>query len=294
MSDSFDAAAHAAGEPTAVPAAPQETSAPQAAETVETQAEPTEAPATSEQDMDAPQEDAHATPSRAEKRIQQLLADRAQDRERLARLEGMLQRPQGNEQPAQQAPALPPDIAQYVGKEPDPNAFPAGEWDPGYLDARVDYKLRQREGNQELRRRHSVAQRQQSEFQSKLGSIVEAGAAKYADFADKALNHSVPMTQTMVAEIADSDAGADIAYFLGNNPAEARRIAALPANKVAREIGRIEERLTRTKDAPIPQPTKAPDPPRSVRGSNAGQNDVSRMSMTEYAAWSAKQFGGAV
>lgn len=286
MSDTFDASAHAAGEGAPAP----ETSAPQAEYAAETQAENTEAPAPSEDHSDESQEDARETPSRAEKRIQQLLAKEREAREEAAYYKGLAQRQQPTDAKPAASPTLHPDLAQYVGKEPDPTAFPAGEFDPAYLDARVDFKLRQREATQAMAQRQQAARQQATAFQAKVASIVEAGASKYGDFAEKALRSDVPLNDAMLREIADSDAGADVAYFLGNNPAEARRIASLPANRVAREIGRIEERLARAKDAPTPQPSTAPDPaPRVVRGGNVGQRDPSRMSMSEYAEWSRKQ-----
>lgn len=291
MSDTFDAAAHAAGEGASAPIA--ETNAPQVESTAEPAAQ-IEDSAPSEEDTPADPTDAPETPSRGDKRVQQLLQERHQLRERLAFLEGASQRQQTPaEQPkqveSQLDPAiLPPDLARKVGTEPKPDAFPAGEFDPQYLRAVAKYEVRLENAFDKLDDR--IMADRQAKLTSARTFFEQADklAAEKSDFRETVgrFGQSVPdWAANTVAE-----AGAEIAYAIAKDAEVAARIrAARTPAAVAREIGRIEERLARAKDAPIPQPTSAPDPaPRAVRGGNVGSRDPSSMPMSEYAAWSAK------
>lgn len=110
--------------------------------------------------------------------------------------------------------------------------------------------------------------------------------AKYADYDAVTRNPNVPITGEIVELAMDSDVGPELVYHLGKNPQEAARIAALPPKRQAVEIGRLEARLT----APKPVIAPPPDPvtPISGGGSAQAQKDPSKMSMSEYVAWRAK------
>lgn len=288
MSDTFDAAAHAAGEATAAPAA--EDSPPQA-ETAETQAEDTAPPASADTDDDASQDDAAATPSRSEKRIKQLLEREREYRERLAFLEGQLRRdPAPETKPAEAtAPTLPQDLAQWVGEEPKPEAFPAGEFDPQYLRAIARFEARNEQAQ--------LVQQQRAHAQREAAAAQARAFAEQAEQAAKDKPDLREVVGGLGQRLADwqanllAEAGIEVAYAVGKDAdAEARIRAARSPLVVAREIGRIEERIKRSADRPIPQPTASPEPPpRAVRGGNVGARDPSKMPMGEYAEWSRKQ-----
>lgn len=104
---------------------------------------------------------------------------------------------------------------------------------------------------------------------------------RFADYDAITRNPNVAITPAMAEVIHDSDVGPDVAYHLGKNPAEAARIASLPAHLQAREIGRIEERLSAPK--PSRKVPAAPVQPVSAIAAG-GVKDPSAMTMTEYAA----------
>lgn len=105
---------------------------------------------------------------------------------------------------------------------------------------------------------------------------------RFADYDAVTRNPNVPITPAMAEIIRDSDVGPDLAYHLGKNPTEAARIAALPLNRQAVELGRLEARVT----APKPLPKQPPAPVQPVSGIAAGgSKDPGTMSMAEYAAW---------
>ncbi len=122
--------------------------------------------------------------------------------------------------------------------------------------------------------------------QQERAVVAEAWAAqvaeaktRYVDF-DQVANFS-PISDKVAELVATSDMGADVAYYLGQNHAKAREISAMPLVEAARELGRIEARLS------LPQPktqTNAPSPISPVRGSASVARDPERMSMEDYIA----------
>jgi len=82
---------------------------------------------------------------------------------------------------------------------------------------------------------------------------------------------AVPVSEVAADFIAESDKAAEIAYFLGTNPHEARRIAQLPDTRQTAELARLEARLSaaptvrRVSQAPAPVTTVGGgSPPRMV------------------------------
>lgn len=265
----------------------QPNSAPQADTAVE-QAVTTEAPATSEQTTDAAQEDARETPSRAEKRIQQLLQRDAEHRQRIAYLEGLSQRNAAHEQPRpeQQAARLAPDLAQWVGDEPKPDAFAAGEFDPQYLRAVARFEARSEQAQMAMAQRHHVARQAEEARARTFFEQADKVAAEKPDFREAVglFGQSVANWQANLV----ADAGAEIAYAIAKDAEASARIrSARDAVAVAREIGRMEARLAQqaTAPPPIPQPSAAPaPPPKAVRGASAAGFDWSKASPAEIQA----------
>lgn len=108
-----------------------------------------------------------------------------------------------------------------------------------------------------------------------------AAVEKYQDFADVVENPALTITPAMAATIMQTDNGADLAYHLGKNPAEATRIAGLPPVRQAFELGRIAAAL----NTPKAVVTNAPAPITPL-GATARANPKSphEESMEEYAA----------
>lgn len=126
-----------------------------------------------------------------------------------------------------------------------------------------------------------AAQARTTSFQAK----VEAARDRMPDF-DQVFPNT-PISEAAADLIADSEKGAEIAYWLGKNPADANRIYSLPPHLQGAEIARIEARLStvsprRTSNAPGPTPVLN-------GGSAPGAKDPQSMSMSEYAEWYAKR-----
>ena len=83
--------------------------------------------------------------------------------------------------------------------------------------------------------------------------------------------------------MSDADNSGDIAYFLGKNTDEASRISKLSTIAQAKEIGKLEVKLTK-KPLPASKTTEAPKPIEPVGGSDATEKKPEDMSFKEYEA----------
>ena len=116
---------------------------------------------------------------------------------------------------------------------------------------------------------------------------LEKATAELPDFTEVIESSDVPMSDFMRDAIIDSDLGPKVAYWLANNPDEAKKIASMSPLATVKAIGRIEERLESQAKAPK-KPTAAPAPLKSVGGKASVQKDPGQMSDAEYAEWRKK------
>ncbi len=88
-------------------------------------------------------------------------------------------------------------------------------------------------------------------------------------------------TETVML-ILESEKGPHIAYYLSKHPEKVHELNAMTPRQQAKEIGRLEARLT---PAP-PKQTKAPPPVPALKGGTAiTAKDPEKMSMGEFAKW---------
>lgn len=117
-------------------------------------------------------------------------------------------------------------------------------------------------------------QKEQAEIVEAYGEREEKARDKYDDFEDVVYNPKLRITDVMAETIQHSDLGPDLAYWLGSNPKEAERIARLSPLMQAREIGKIEVRLS--DNPPVKKTTSAPTPisPVTARSSGSPSHDT--------------------
>jgi len=96
----------------------------------------------------------------------------------------------------------------------------------------------------------------------------EQAREKYEDFEQVAYNPNLRITNVMAETIQASDIGPDLAYFLGTNPKEADRISRLSPILQAKEIGKIEAKLS--DNPPAKKTTSAPAPIAPVTARSTG------------------------
>lgn len=87
----------------------------------------------------------------------------------------------------------------------------------------------------------------------------EEARGKYDDYQQVVYNDRLMISDAMAEAIRSADNGPDIAYHLGSNPKEAERIFRLSPLLQAKEIGRIEAKLS-GEPPTTKQTTRAPAP----------------------------------
>lgn len=158
--------------------------------------------------------------------------------------------------------------------EPKPAQFQDYE---SYIAALTDYKFDQRmQGmqKQDEAQRHANTQREQAaQIQQKLSSA----QAKYADFNEVAMADDVPITEPMAAAIGRLKDGGEVAYYLGSNIDEARRISRLNPVDQVWEIKELERKLTA-----LPSTTKTPPPIVPTTGPASVKKDTFELPWSEF------------
>lgn len=169
---------------------------------------------------------------------------------RLAREQRKWEREQAQRLAEQQARQQPTDIA--------PEQFETYE---DYAEA-----LAERKAQELLARRE--AEQQQRAYLEAYHDREEVARDKYDDFEQVAYNPNLPVTEAMARAIQASEIGPDVLYHLGSTPSEAARISRLDPILQAREIGKIEARLSA--DPPVKKTSNAPAPIAPVTARSQG------------------------
>ena len=132
--------------------------------------------------------------------------------------------------------------------------------------------LAERKAEELLARREQA--RAQSELLESYHDKEEEARNKYDDFEQVAYNPKLPITDVMAQTIQSSEIGPDMAYYLGTNPKEAERISRLSPFMQAKEIGKIEAKLS--DNPPVKKTSSAPAPiaPVNARSSSAPAYDT--------------------
>jgi hypothetical protein len=159
----------------------------------------------------------------------------------------------------------PPPKVEQPATKPQPDSFKTTE---EYLEALTDWKVEER-----MRESSAKAQRQAAEQQSRQQAVeldrtfeqrAESAREKYDDFDALAFNPQLPITDAMAATLKASENGAELAYYLGQHPEEASRIARLSPFLQAKELGRIEAKLPQAEAKPNPPAKKTSSAPAPI------------------------------
>jgi hypothetical protein len=156
-------------------------------------------------------------------------------------------------------------LAEVQAKVQQPAASPSQEQFESveaYAEALASHKAEELLRNREQ-------QRARQEMVEAYHEREEDARGKYDDFEQVAYNPKLPVTNVMAETIQASDIGPDIAYFLGSNPKEAERISRLSPFLQAKEIGKIEAKLSENPPA-VKKTSSAPTPITPVTARTTG------------------------
>ena len=177
--------------------------------------------------------------------------------------------------------AASPSSAQGNGEKPRPDGFK--DWD-SYQEALTDWKVDQKLKALSDGQRQHQEQQSSAEYAHVVRSKMLEGADKYEDFEEIVTSPDVRITQPMVEAMVDLEVEGvrpcDIAFYLGENPAESQRVAGLSRAKQILEIEKIAQKLVKP-----PEPTKAPDPIKPNSGSAAAVEKSAAEVAGDYKQW---------
>lgn len=177
-------------------------------------------------------------------------------------------------------------------KEPEPKAEPLEVKtleDFDYDDKAYQAHLIETSKSQATEAAKQAIREEQATIEAKARQkAFETKESKYAeevkDYLSVTRSESLVLTKDMVDVAALSDDGPALLYYLGKNPDISAAIANLPPLAAAKEMGKIEAKLSKeTKSA-----SKAPPPPPKIDGVNAGHKvkpdepDSDKLSMDQW------------
>ena len=167
-------------------------------------------------------------------------------------------------------------IQRQTSDEPTRDQFAS---DAEWIDAKVDYKLQQRDA---VAKAEATKASQQS-LNNKTEAFY-AQAEKIAGF-DRESFDELPLTKSIAAALIESDVAPQLMAYMSANPEEVERIAKLSDARQAVELGKLEVKLQQA-----PKTTKASPPISPVSGSRGGASpDLSSADFAAYKAMRAKQ-----
>lgn len=169
------------------------------------------------------------------------------------------------------------EIEKEIGPPPKEDDF-KGDF-LAYQDARIAYNVEARSVAREIRRDAKAAQEARAEFAQ---SAIEEHNERVSDFRQKVADFDETLksaanlrtSPTVESLILDSDKSAHLVYHLAKNPDRLNQLNRMSEREAAREIGRIEARLS------LPQPktqTQAPKPVSPPKGGSAAPSQEQRL-----------------
>lgn len=212
-------------------------------------------------------------PNRVQKRIDQVVREREQERREKEALQRRIDELEKGKQ------------SDKSEKEPVEDDF---ETYDEYLDAldAYDNKPTKDQDKPEPKQEEQEAEPSLTDSQKTAMAVIKEtveSATKPDDFEAVALNPEVPITGDMLEALAECEDPAKVMYHLGQNKDLATDIASGSPAQQMRAIAKLD--LTVTSKPPKPtKTTNAPDPISPVGGSDAQEKAPAEMSFAEYEA----------
>lgn len=155
--------------------------------------------------------------------------------------------------------------------------------DEAYLRAHIEHLAEQKAAEKLAERQvRQEAERRSESFLAKADKAAE----RYPDFQAVVSNPSLPVNEAMAEFIAESDQGAEVAYFLGKNPGKAYEISQLSPVRAARELARIETDLAARPQARV---SRAPEPITPVGSKGRASTSSLPSDEDDIATWMRKE-----
>lgn len=205
----------------------------------------------------------------AEDRIKQLVAKQRESEREAAYWRG---KAEGGKTPE-------PEQKVATAEDPEPNESQFQDYG-AFVKAQARWEVRQELKGERARVVKASEEATKAEAEKSFAEKLRASADKHEDFREVVFAPTLTVNQHMLAIVQESEIGPDILYHLGKNPDEAARISRLSPLTAAREIGKLEAKLSAPPAKP-PEPkrvTSAPPPVTTLSGNGTATVDPSKMS----------------
>lgn len=182
----------------------------------------------------------------------------------------------------EQLAAKQPRQEEQSNGEPKPEQFKTYE---EYLDKLTDWKVDKKLAEMSERSTRQQQEESQQSYESQARDNLMKAAEKYDDFEEVVTNPKMTITVPMRDALGESELGGEIAYYLGTNLKEAATIAQMSPVQQVKAIDKLEQKLKGTPK----NVSNAPAPMEPVgKGRAKSEPDLSKMSVSEYAEYRAK------
>jgi hypothetical protein len=159
-----------------------------------------------------------------------------------------------------------------------------------FTEALTDWKIEQREVAREQKAKEESSKQQRSEIQKSFADKADKFRAETPDYDDVISEIAdVELSEATAVSVIESDLAAQLTYYFGKNPDELERINNLSPFATAREIGKLEAKLT-SEPKKQPKQSDAPEPIKPLGASKATVTpDVSKMTDEEWDRYEREQ-----
>jgi len=153
----------------------------------------------------------------------------------------------------------------------------------GVLDKREQQKL-EAEAKQHFDRAGQVKQAKKDADAQNWAAHLEEGKSRYPDFVEVFTSPQLHVAPKLAEHVFNSDVAADVAYFLGKNPAISSAMSGMGEIDMARAFGRLEAQVSAPKPKTV---STAPDPITPLNGRATAGSKPEQMSPDNYRKWRA-------
>ena len=160
-----------------------------------------------------------------------------------------------------------------------------------YQEARIDYLVKKEVREERQRNKEAL----ELERQAKLWRAFDEKVAR-AELKDPKFREKAYLPVGLEQHIIDSDQAIEICYYLGDHPEARDHLLSLDPRAAAREIGKLEVRVTQALKKK-PETTNAPEVINRLSGGSAPvvEKDITKMSQKErIAIWEAQRLKAGV
>jgi len=137
--------------------------------------------------------------------------------------------------------------------------------DEDYQEALTDWKVDQKLAEQQREQAQARTEAIQQQLADNWAQRLEMAKAELTDFDEVVGKSEIDLPNHLYVAIVESDMGPQLAYYLAQNPSEARLLKGMSHTSALRMLGKLEEQLEKASEKPEEKKQggteKKPEPP---------------------------------